>query len=458
MIRGLAFSTLWTYNAALIVALIYLLRKYRGDGLALFLIFLFWGGLFADCGKMVQNVFKIATLVYTFIIFFTHINKKAIPEGQTKVYIALAVYALYVLITGFLFHGDGIMLMMSQLSKYTVPVFLLPSFADIIEDPENRRYYNKFFGEIILVQIILNIWKLIVIGHWYEGLVGSVTGVAGGAVGTTLPLVGLCWLCSYMSLNISKKSLFFIIGLLFIGFMAGKRAVWLQFPVLFIVLSTVLNHTNFRNKLIPIILVSPILFYFGLRLSPTLNPENKVWGSFDPEYTLNYIMEYSGGTEKYSDDVVAGQGRLGANLLVFNLLSSSDDVSWKISGLGTKYIMAADSENYRDSNYYMGISNRGALTGLAKTFLAYGVVGLVLFLTFLLSVVFVIPNFKIRMIMGLMLLFDFVFYNSTMCSNVAIFTFFLFVALSLSYSTDAEECGYNDELILCDNESEKDTD
>ena len=169
-------------------------------------------------------------------------------------------------------------------------------------------------------------------------------------------------------------------------------------------------------------------------------------------------MEYSGGTEKYSDDVVAGQGRLGANLLVFNLLSSSDDVSWKISGLGTKYIMAADSENYRDSNYYMGISNRGALTGLAKTFLAYGVVGLVLFLTFLLSVVFVIPNFKIRMIMGLMLLFDFVFYNSTMCSNVAIFTFFLFVALSLSYSTDAEECGYNDELILCDNESEKDTD
>lgn len=449
MIRGLSSGTLWMYNAALVVSLIYLLRKYRSEKIILFIVFLFWSGLFADMGKTIQNVFKIATLGYAILLLHSTYRESSVVHGYKRILICLSLYIIYVFTTGFVIHNDGILLMMSQLSKYIIPICLIPFFFNIVEDKESHIELNNVFGEILFIQIVLNIWKLIVIGHWYEGLVGSITGVSGGAVGTTLPLVGLCWICSHMSLSLNKRSIFYIAGLLFIGFMAGKRAVWLQFPILFVILSVFIERKNLRNKLIPIILLSPLLLYFGLRLSPTLNPENKVWGSFNPEYTLNYIMEYSGGTEKYDDNIVAGQGRLGANLLIYDMIFSSENEStWLLSGLGTKYIMAADSENYRDSNYYMGVSNRGALTGFAKTFLAYGIVGLLLFVIFLISVIMIIPDLRIRIIMGGMLLFDFFFYNSTMCSNIAIFTFFLYTALSLSepVNYDFEE----DDAILTD--------
>ena len=46
-------------------------------------------------------------------------------------------------------------------------------------------------------------------------------------------------------------------------------------------------------KYIIIILIGgSFLFYIGVRLSPSLNPDNKIMGRFDISFVINYSLKY----------------------------------------------------------------------------------------------------------------------------------------------------------------------
>lgn len=439
MIRGLSFATIMIYNLLAVICLLFLLKKYRWDEIAKYIIIMFFAGVAADSGKTVQNLYKIGLLLWSIRVFILYADTSEIYIKYRRVFVTIVLFIMYVLLTGFFIHHDGIFLMFSQLSKYIIPVLTIPILFEIIKDRENLDHYNELFKYILFAQVFLCVIKLALIGNWYEGLVGSITGVAGGAVGTSLPLVGLCWLFTLSEkFKFNRTNILFMIGLLFIGFMAGKRAVWLLFPILFTILYLYVDKQKIEYKLLSIVLISPIIFYLGLRLTPSLNPEGKVWGSFDPEFTINYIVEYNdmGNSDiEYQEEVA--MGRMGANSLMLRLLVESEYLKdWQIWGLGSKRILAADYEKYRDSEYYMGISNRGAVTGIVKLFLAYGCIGVILFLLFLFSIFSMIENIRVKIVMSTMLLFDFIFYNASMCSMIPVFVFYLFTAFSLSKKID----------------------
>ncbi len=44
--------------------------------------------------------------------------------------------------------------------------------------------------------------------------------------------------------------------------------------------------------------LSPLVFYFGVRLTPSLNPENQIWGSFNWQYALEYADWYQFGEKE----------------------------------------------------------------------------------------------------------------------------------------------------------------
>ena len=71
-------------------------------------------------------------------------------------------------------------------------------------------------------------------------------------------------------------------------------------------------------KYFPVIL---ILIYLGARTNRTLNPENIFWGTFDFEYLIKYILNYTFGVEKIADLGIDmnTQGRGGSVLLLFQL-------------------------------------------------------------------------------------------------------------------------------------------
>lgn len=434
LIRGLSASTLLIYNIAVLITLIFLLRRYKSNQIAIFIIILFWGGLFADMGKIVQNIYKIAVVIFGIHLPYKYYFKNEI-KAVRPLWIALGAFVVFVVCVNLIVHRESPLLVFSQMYKYVVPAALFPILLHVCKHTINAYRLNRLFGEILVIQIALNVVKLIFVGGWYEGLVGSITGVAGGGAGTTLPLLGLCWFALNTNMNINnKKSIFFLIGFLFIGWMAGKRAVWLLFPILFFLLGVFVSKTISIKRILPLLLLLPLFLYLGLRLSPTLNPEKKIWGGFDPIYAWNYTMEYSAGKKDVTGDREVGAGRVGANTLLFQTFFNNEgdlSTSSRLIGLGIGHVFAPNYEDYSNRDYYLGISTRGALTGFGMFVMAFGVVGLILFILYILRLTYYAKNRNLKYIFQGVILFDFVFYNSTIVQDPAIMIFMMF---AIAYS------------------------
>ena len=171
------------------------------------------------------------------------------------------------------------------------------------------RYFNQIIGLVLLIQICVSMYKYILFeGHFWEGMVGTFGGVKGGGTGTSFPLVALCWVAINSNMDIRNwKSWIFIAGLLLVGIATGKRAVILLFPILFLVLSVYVCKKKYSNRVWIVIAAAPLLFYLGVRLTPTFNPENKVWGTFDLEYMLNYTENYAMGDKDVVKNYIQNQ-------------------------------------------------------------------------------------------------------------------------------------------------------
>lgn len=429
LIRGLSASTLLIYSIVVLIALIFLLRRYKSNQIAIFIIILFWGGLFADMGKIVQNIYKISVVIFAIHLPYKYYFKKEI-RAVRPLWIALGAFVVFVVCVNLIFHRESPLLVFAQMYKYIVPAALFPILLHVCKHTINAYRLNRLFGEILVIQIVLNVIKLALVGGWYEGLVGSITGVAGGGAGTTLPLLGLCWFALNTNMNIgNKKSILFLIGFLFIGWMAGKRAVWLLFPILFFLLGIFVSKTISMKRMLPLLLLLPLFLYLGLRFSPTLNPEKKIWGSFDPVYAWNYTMEYSTGRKDVAGNREVGSGRVGANTLLFQIFFNKGDdlnASSRLIGLGTGHVFAPNYEDYSNREYYLGISTRGALTGFGMFVMAFGVIGLTLFILYILRLTFYTKNRNLRYIFCGVILFDFIFYNSTIVQDPALMVFMMF--------------------------------
>lgn len=447
LIRGLSASTLLIYNIAVLITLIFLLRRYKSNQIAIFIIILFWGGLFADMGKIVQNIYKIAMVAFAIHLPYKYYFKNEI-RAVRPLWITLGAFVVFVVCVNLIVHRESPLLVFAQMYKYIIPAALFPILLHVCKHTINAYRLNRLFGEILVIQIILNVVKLVLVGGWYEGLVGSITGVAGGGAGTTLPLLGLCWFALNTNMNIdNKKSVLFLIGFLFIGWMAGKRAVWLLFPILFFLLGIFVSKTISVKRVLPLLLLLPLFLYIGLRLSPTLNPEKKIWGSFDPMYAWNYTMDYSTGKKDVAGDREVGSGRVGANTLLYQtFFNNGGDLnsSSRLLGLGVGHVFAPNYEDYSNRDYYLGISTRGALTGFGMFLMAFGVVGLILFILYLLRLVYYAKNRNLKYILGGVILFDFIFYNSTIVQDPALMVFMMFL---VAYSNKV----YSKDGVFVDN-------
>lgn len=433
LIRGLPVGVIWLYDFFAFLALFYLCWRYRRNYVAILIIMLFFAGLFADMGKTVQNIYKIIMLGAALYIPIKYAINREIRRVRFA-WLALAVFVCFVSFVCIFIHKDSVTLVFAQMFKYIVPAAMLPLIVKWSRNAESCSFLDLLFGRILVIQIALNVIKLILVGNWFEGLVGSITGITGGGVGTSLPLLGLCWFALNSNMRIQdKKSVLFIAGLLFIGFMTGKRAVWLLFPVLFLLLGTLVAKRRYFRQPRYIIIVIPVLLYLGLRLTPSFNPEQRLWGSFDPTYAWNYAIEYSMGQEDTANaqGQGQGQGRIGSNILIWNRIISpaTYHTSEGLFGLGAGYIFAADTEQYRNDEYYKGINHRGSLTGFSMFYLAFGLIGLLLFVLYWVCVIRIIHYTRARWVIGGMLLFDFIFYNATIVQTPALAVLFMFIAV-----------------------------
>lgn len=426
---GISNTQLWLYNIAMIVYFVYLFWRYRKHNIATYIIFLFTVGVFTDLSRLIgfaSNTMMHIYLVISFAWGGMLLNKYGF-KSKNSILISFVVYLLYFVVNSVVIHGDNIPLIVSQSLKYSIPVITFFVAESYMYGTRGKGVIvlNHVLKNIILAQIIFCAIKLIVLQATQEGLVGSLTGRDGGGAGTSFPLLCMLWLGYVTKMKFSKKFFFYLLGFFFIGFMTGKRAVWLLLPVEIIILYLYYKVKDFSQLLkyiFPAIILGCLFLYAGLRLSPTLNPDKKVGGRFDLEYAYNYALTYSGGSETNSGqtEVKEGDGRLGAALLFWNRATNIFDYNQEtLVGVGNEKIKYYDKTKYFDKDANMGVSYRGGVTGVVFMFFISGIVGVILFLSYFFQILLNNRRESIAWILLAVTMFDFVFYNGQIVNNVA---------------------------------------
>lgn len=405
---------------------------YRQNMFAVLLILLAFSGTIAYWIPRGTQMMNIITVVLSTYLFVQNKVWQIFPHMRYLM-LSFIVFSLYFVCDNLLLHNDSLLFVFSQYSKYYVPfVSLLLLIYCARKNVIYLRYLNKLIGAILLIQVFMSAYKFALFGgNFWEGMVGTFGARMGGGTGTSFPLVALCWVAINSNMDIRAwKSWLFIAGLLLLGIAAGKRAVILLFPILFMVLSMYVCKKKYSNRVWVIIAAAPLLFYIGVRLTPSFNPEKKVWGSFDLEYVINYTENYSMGDVKKNEEREHYTGRVGSALAFWNVLKNGEDYTSKTllgEGVERAYSTIGDRESYDQYGRDYGLSHRGDITGVLMLYIAIGLVGVVLFVIYYCFLFRLIRYKRLRFVLFALVMFDFVFYNSMTIRDPFVSTLMMFV-------------------------------
>jgi hypothetical protein len=282
---------------------------------------------------------------------------------------------------------------------------------------------DKLIYDLLLIQILLTIAKFFIIGL-NESVVGSIAS-QGGAIATSLPILGVFFIWYKKNGVFERKDWVFIIGLMFIGFVSYKRAIWFILPMVLVLLMFYVPKRKIPGKMILISLVAiPLVFYLGVRLNPTLNKENKTWGSFEWDYAINYAKTYSFGEEDSRDK---GAGRGGATLLLFDNFLNGNLQGKDWIGYGLRFMYATDYAEF--SELELGISGKGAATGVFQTFVSNGYIGIIATIWFAISMLIYTKNRRLRIVLISFFCWEYFFYTGIVFREPALSFLLIYIVL-----------------------------
>lgn len=372
---------LQSYFIVVIISFLYILFKANKNSLNFLIILLFYPGLFSN-SELFNNLYKILLLGITILVC---INKNAFSlkniQNNKFIVFSFFLFSASLLLSG-IFNQDSFLVIFSQYSKYLI-VFL--SFFIIYNEFEKFQseipQLVKLIRSLIIIQIGLTIFKLIILGV-IESIVGSIT-YRGGAVATVFPIVVFIFIWSINAGKLQLKDWLIILGLLILGFASNKRAIWFILPAVILIFTTYVARRKLSINQWGFIFFLPLVLYFGIRLNPTLNPEKKIWGSFDLDYTLNYVERYSFGEKNV--DYEKSQGRGGATLMLFDKILNFNYTNNDLLGYGIEVYNTSDYEEFEV--YDFGIQSKGAAAGFFQSYIATGFIGICVSLLFFLSLI-----------------------------------------------------------------------
>lgn len=163
------------------------------------------------------------------------------------------------------------------------------------------------------------------------------------------------------------------------------------------------------------LLAVPLVFYLGIRFSPSLNKEGKVGGSFDINYALDYAQSYMFGEKENNQQ---GQGRGGATLLVFNKLIDGNLSENDWLGYGLRYMYTTDYTQFDELG--LGISSKAAATGIFQTLVAGGYIGIIATIWFMFSLLIQTRNRRLRYVLIGIFCWEYIFYTGMIIRDLSL--------------------------------------
>ena len=263
--------------------------------------------------KQLHYQFVLEFAILLFFINSLYYKKKINRKYEIP---GIAYFIIYLLCVYFSYRLNNSELYTSVLFSRNILVYYL-FFLGIINCNYNEIKIikiNKLIIIFFLLQIPASIVKYFLIGQ-KELYIGTIS-INAGTLSTIVPLFCIGFITSYY-LNKNKNIYIFICllaGFVFMSFVGAKRAFFLLLP--FIIGMTYLFSSRKKMILSGILSLKLILFtgiigflviYAGSMIIPSFNPEDKIGGSFDPEYMINFTTRY---LNKYGYGGGVATGRL----------------------------------------------------------------------------------------------------------------------------------------------------
>lgn len=419
--------------------LVYMLWKYRRDSLLMFLVMLFFPRVFIFMGKNVENLYKVSLLL---MCLYTGWERKVWTRYTTK---ELLYVLVFILLSAAFFYStvfysrDGWTIIFSQYARYLEIFLLWFLLKDAIFYRNDKDKILQFLYEVVILQIIISLFKLVIFRHQIEGLVGSFT-ISGGGVGTSFPVIGFYILYIYRKGVFKKLDWWLIVGLFLFGWTTGKRAVWIILPIIVMLFFSYVRGVRLNKYMILGLLAFPIMIYFGARLTPTLNPEHRVWGSFDLQHLYDYANTYQFGEEGIEgqreniretnqvayvdgayglqDKQIEAAGRGNATIELFKLIFGPRSLTEQdIWGTGLSSFYSTTYEEFDKLPLTIHLGYKGAGTGFFQMYAAIGVVGAILMTIFALLPYTRIKQRRMKWVMMGVFIYDYFMYNGTTCRD-----------------------------------------
>lgn len=437
--------------------LIYMLWKYRRDHQVLLFIMLSWPRVFIFYGKNIENIYKVAMLLLCVYFFFQLYAYRTFQKRERWIAITFVLFSIQFALSVLLFTQNTVTIVLSQYSRYIEIVLLYFIIKRIIYQGRGE-YLHKLFYDIGLMQIMISVFKMFAIGWQMEGLVGSFT-IAGGAMGTTIPILWFINLWYYRKGFFSKWDWLYIFGLLLVGFTTGKRAVMFILPVVITMFMVYVPKLKLKSSTIAIaILLVPLLFYLGVRLTPTLNPEHKIWGSFDWEYAMGYAetyqfgkeglqgqtealnqansehVQYSGGYVGTTKQHIEAEGRGGATIAMLRLLIGQHetiDQDWW--GLGFNSMYSTNYEEFNKLPLTIQVDHKGSSTGVFQSYVTTGLLGAICTILFSFAFLFYCRHKRLKYVLLAICAWEYFMYTGILFRTPMFMAVLFLVIHSVNY-------------------------
>ncbi|MFW5886267.1 MAG: hypothetical protein ACOCUL_00785 [Bacteroidota bacterium] len=428
------------YFAIVFLGMLFAFLKVGLRKSSILIILIFWPGLFQYLGAEIHNIYKITVVFYALLLtgkkIFSVKNRK-----QQYVNLAFILFSISFWISYFL-TGGGIITILSQyLYKYGLIFILYHYFKDITQNNIKRERLKNILLTVIFIQIFLSIVKISFFGFGVEPIVGSMS--AGGAgTAVVIPIVALIFYWLIKSRKFTKTE--WVIAVLFftISLASGKRQPIVFFPLMLFALFFYVQKTTTLKALIIYLPIVLLIFYAGVRLSPTLTPENKAGGSFDVSYISDYALKYYFGVSDY--DIIVnsgfdtGFGRGSGFIFFFQPQSLNLDSGTEILFGKGRYEVAAGVHGRFTatgrSDY--GIEHSGLMGEAGAMLYSFGYAGTFFMLLLAIFIIRTSVNKKIALVLLLYYLWDFLFYyNQVIYSSQSaiIVLFIVFYVNSQAY-------------------------
>ena len=402
-------NQLFLYYLVIFIIYVAFLRKVKLTTLSLVILLLFNQGfiiLIDSSNRPSKILFIFFSMVLLLKSKFNNLDRREFRILFLSVLFTILFFMNYII------NGISLLWGAYQYYKYFVPIALFFAINGHQMHHNEATYYGKLILKLIMFQVIFSVVKIAVMGI-RENIIGSISDLGGG-IGIGYAIMGAILYWYMKGKDIKGKDWWFVLSYLMIPIASTKRAIWFIYPIIIIFLMLDKITRLSLRRISYIIIIIPFLIYFGFRLNPSLNPEKKLWGSFDPQYAVDYARSYSGVSEEKLQSSYS-EGRWGASMAILNNTFHNPLAKESLLGFGRSRSGKINTDIFDPQDY--GIMPGTMISSIGIMIVQMGWPATLLLIILFINIIYTIPDRKTANIIAFYVLWDLIFYSGSMINS-----------------------------------------